>query len=124
MATLAPNVGAGRRRKPSLVPDVYERVLSAGALILLLAVLVALWRGRADFGAVPTAVWPHLLTIVVAVSLTPVLLLGRRGSPGHRTLGTVWVVSMLATAVSSFFIRQVGHGGFSLIHLLSVFTLI
>ena len=31
---------------------------------------------------------------------------------------------MLATAISSFFIRQTGNGSFSLIHLLSILTLV
>jgi len=127
MATVARagNVGSiAPGRRVSLAPDRFERVLSVGAVVLLAAIVAALFRGRHDLAAVPTVVWPHLLTIVVAVALTPVLLLGRRGARRHRALGTVWVAAMLATAISSFFIRQVAHGGFSAIHVLSVLTLV
>ncbi len=110
----------GRR---SLAPDLYERILSGGAIVLLLAVLAALWRGREQFDRVPGAVWLHLLTITLAVALTPVLLLGRRGTQRHRALGTIWVAAMLATALSSFFIREIAHGRPSLIHVLSAWTL-
>lgn len=123
MATIVGTAG-DRPMRRSLAPDLYERVLSGGAIALLLAVLAALWRGRAQFGQVPAMVWLHLATITIAVALTPVLLLGRRGALRHRTLGTIWVAAMLATAASSFFIRLIGNGGFSLIHLLPAYTLV
>lgn len=105
-------------------PDHYERILSIAAIVLLAAVAVALVRGRADWARVPVAVWPHLATIVVALALTPVMLLRRRGDARHRVLGYVWIAAMLATAASTWFIRDANHGGFSWIHLLSVWTLI
>ena len=40
----------------------------------------------------------------------------------HRILGWTWVVMMMTVAVSSFFIRTINPGGFSLIHILSVFV--
>lgn len=123
MATIIEHA-AHRPLRRSLAPDLYERILSGGAALLLLAVLAALWRGRDQFDRVPGAVWLHLATITLAVALTPVLLLGRRGARGHRTLGTIWVVAMLATAASSFLIRQIGSGGFSWIHILSAWTLV
>lgn len=111
------------RAKP-LAADRYERILSYAALALLAAVAVALFKGRADLVRVPPVVWPHLATIIVALTLTPVILLGQRGSTRHRVLGTIWVAAMMATAASSFAIRQIGHGAFSFIHLLSVWTLV
>ena len=123
MATLAPPP-VKHRRPLSLAPDWYEKLLAAGSIVLLVAVAVALWKGRAGWARVPPVIWPHLLTIIVAVALTPVMLLRRRGDPRHRVLGFIWVAAMLATAASSFFIREIGDGGFSLIHLLSIWTLI
>lgn len=123
MATIAHTTNERSIRK-SLAPDLYERVLSGGAVILLVAILAALWRGQSQFGRVPATVWLHLGTITIAVALTPILLLGRRGTQAHRMLGTLWVLAMLATAASSFLIRQIADGGFSLIHILSAWTLI
>lgn len=117
MATLAPP------RSTTLAPDLFERILSAGAVILLACIVIAVAKGRAQWGMIPPIVWPHLLTITVAVALTPVMLLRRRGDPLHRRLGWVWVVAMLVTAASSFFIRDINDGGFSFIHILSAWTL-
>ena len=122
MATVASD--AGRPAVKPITPDTYERVLSAGALVLLLAVLVALFKGRAEWGQIPPIIWPHLLTIIVAVALTPVMLLRPRGTRSHRRLGWLWVAAMFLTALLSLFVRNANHGGFSFIHILSVWTLI
>ena len=122
MATLAGEVG--RRRAKPITPDGFERVLAFGSLALLAAVAAALVRGRAEWGLVPWQVWPHLLTIVVALALTPVLLLNRRGDRRHRRLGAIWVAAMLLTALLSFNLRAINHGSFSFIHVLSAWTLI
>jgi uncharacterized membrane protein len=107
----------------TLAPDLFERILAVGAALLLAAVVGALGKGQADWPRVPALVWAHLLTIVVAVALTPVMLLRRRGDRRHRALGWVWVTAMLLTAASSFFIRDINDGGFSFIHILSAWTL-
>ncbi|MFD1787315.1 DUF2306 domain-containing protein [Sphingomonas floccifaciens] len=122
MATIIGQADAPPARR-NLAPDTYERILSGGAVILLIAILAALWRGREQFDRVPGPVWLHLATITLAVALTPVLLLGRRGARRHRTVGTIWVVAMLATAASSFLIREIANGRPSLIHVLSAWTL-
>lgn len=111
------------RRRAALAPDRYERALAAGAVLLTGAVLVALVRGRAHWGAVPVTVWAHLLSILFALILTPVLLLRARGTAQHRWLGTIWVVAMLATALVSLFVHS-GPGPFGPIHILSAATLI
>jgi uncharacterized membrane protein len=107
----------------SLAPDTFEKILSAGAVLLLAAVVGALIKGVAEWNRVPAFVWLHLATIVVALALTPVMLLRRRGTPSHRRLGWVWAVAMLLTAAISFLIRDANKGGFSFIHILSVWTL-
>lgn len=111
-------------RRDPLAPDTYERILAFGAIVLFAAVMAALFKGRAEWPLVPFVVWPHLATVMLATGLTPVMLLRRRGDRPHRLLGTLWVVSMIATAALSFNLRLINDGGFSLIHLLSVFTLI
>ncbi|GAA3693056.1 hypothetical protein GCM10022268_00030 [Sphingomonas cynarae] len=117
MATLAPTID----RHP-LAADGYERILSAGAVVLLVAVTAALVCGAAEWDWVPLLIWLHLATIVVALALTPVILLGKRGDARHRGLGRLWAGAMIATALLSLGIRTAG--GFGIIHLLSLFTLV
>lgn len=115
---------AGPRPRNILAPDLYDRFLSFASLALLAAVLTALWRGRAEWGEVPLFVWLHIVTIVAAVTLTPAMLLRRRGDRLHRRLGRVWVSAMTLTAAFSFGIRGLNSGSLGLIHLLSAWTLI
>lgn len=122
MATLADNLSAPAKRV-SLAPDRFERALGIGAGVLLFFVFAALVRGRAEWARVPLEVWPHIVTIVVALALTVPLMLRRRGDRRHRVLGTIWVAAMIATALFSFRIHTV-NGGWSWIHLLSIWTLV
>ena len=100
-----------------------DRLLAGAALLLLACVLAALFRGHAEWSTVPVVVWPHLATIMLALALTPVMLLRRKGDTRHRALGYVWVAAMFGTALLSFAIRQ-PDGSFSIIHILSVWTVI
>ena len=122
MATTA--APAPARAKLSLKPDSFDRLLSAAAVALLAAVLTALWRGRGEWAEVPAFVWGHIATIVLAVVLTPVMLLRRRGDRLHRRLGWVWVSAMALTAILTFWIRGLNQGSLSLIHILSAWTLV
>ena len=70
------------------------------------------------------AVQLHLATVLVALAIGIVLLLGVKGRTMHRTLGWVWVVAMMTAAVSSLFIRMLNHGSLSFIHLLSGWTIV
>lgn len=125
MATvLEPVAGRARARVRPISADPLERVLAYAATVLLAAVLVALARGVGEWGRVPALVWAHLLTIIVALALTPVILLRRRGDHRHRLLGRVWAVAMVATAAISLFVHESGPGHFGPIHILSVWTLI
>ncbi|HTI31284.1 MAG TPA: hypothetical protein VL405_04065 [Sphingomonas sp.] len=119
MATVAP----GKRAHP-FAPDTFERVLAIGAVVLLAAALIAIARGHADWPRVPLTIWGHLATILVAVALTPIMLLRPRGDRLHRKLGWVWASAMLLTAIGSLFVRNLNHGSFSIIHVLSVWTII
>jgi uncharacterized membrane protein len=121
VATLVDN-----RVKPvgSLAPNWYDKLLAAGSALLLAAALIAVAKGSADWARVPALVWAHLITVLIATALTPYMLLRARGTKQHRTLGKVWVAAMIATAGISLFVKVVHPGHFSVIHLLSVFTLI
>lgn len=120
MATVA---DASKAARPTDV-TLFDKVLAAGALLLLLATLTALGRRVDWWPEIPANVWAHLFTILVATSLTPVMLLRRRGDRLHRTLGYIWVAAMALTAAITFDIRLINEGSFSPIHILSIWTLI
>jgi uncharacterized membrane protein len=113
----------GTKRK-TIAPDSFERVLATAAIVLLTVITLAVALGRPEWHAISPLLWFHLGTIAIALALTPVMLLRRRGDHRHRRLGYVWVASMLLTALVSFAIRDANDGSFSFIHILSVWTLI
>jgi uncharacterized membrane protein len=111
------------KRSP-LAPDALEKGLAAGSVLLLSALLAALFRGRAEWDHLTLSVWLHLISIAGALILTPILMLRRRGDRTHRKLGWVWAALMFGTAVISFNIRFNTPGQLSWIHLLSVLTIL
>lgn len=113
----------GKRSKP-LAPDLFERVLAVASAVMLLFVVAALVRGYPHWAEAKPTVWAHLLTIIVALALTPPLLLQKRGTRRHRRLGWAWSVAMFSTAFISFFIHESGPGLFSPIHLLAGLTVV
>ena len=108
----------------SLAPTGYDRFLAVGAILLLAVVLVALGRGAGRWAQLPWVVWAHLLTILMALALTPVMMLRRRGDRLHRRLGWAWAASLFLTAALSFGVRTINPGQLSLIHILSAWTLL
>ena len=120
MATIT---GTTPRVKP-LAADGYEKFLAVAATALLITVLTALVRGHAHWGRVPWPVWAHLATILTALALTPVQLLRPRGDQLHRLLGRVWVIAMLLAALFSLLVHSINPGGFSFIHILSVYVIV
>ena len=121
MATIATDTA--RRPRIAFAPDTFERILAYASVILMAAVIVALARGYGQWSRIPGTIWAHLATIMIALALTPTMLLRPRGDRLHRQLGRVWAAAMFATAGISLFIRE-SNGSFSLIHILSVSTLI
>ena len=112
------------RRARLWAPDLFERMLALAAVALLLTALTALVRGRPHWGDANLPIWLHLGTILVALALTPVMLLRPRGDRLHRRLGWVWSAAMLLTAALSFLVRNSNHGRLSFIHLLSAYVLL
>ena len=111
-------------RRSAFAPDTFERVLALGSMLMLAAVLAALARGHSQWHLVPPVIWAHLLTIITALGLTPMMLLRPRGDRLHRVLGWIWASSMALTAAISLAVKVITPGHFSLIHLLSVYTLV
>jgi uncharacterized membrane protein len=73
----------------------------------------------------PLAVQIHVAAVLPAAVLGAYILLNRKGTPRHRLFGKIWMVLMVVTSLSSFFIHGINlFFGFSPIHLLSVFVLV
>jgi uncharacterized membrane protein len=122
MATAA-SVARPPAYKP-IAPDRTERVLGMLTILLLAVVFTALARGASHWHQLPWTLWLHLLTMIATLALTPAILWMPRGTPRHRQFGYAWVAALGTTAIDSFALRLSNHGGFSLIHLLSVVTLV
>jgi len=110
--------------RPPNSSNLFERVLAFACIGLTGMTLVALARGRAEWSLLPSAVWLHLGAVLIALVLTPVLLLRRRGDARHRLLGWIWAIAMLVTALSTVQVRMIDPGNFSLIHILSLVVLV
>ena len=67
----------------------------------------------------------HLSAVAPAVALGVAQLFMQKGTRMHKLMGWLWVSAMAVVAVSSFWIFEIRNGGgFSVIHLLSVWTVI
>lgn len=71
------------------------------------------------------------LIAVHAFAATTSILLGgwqlffsEKGSMAHQVVGRIWVALMLFVSVSSFWIHELRPGRFSLLHILSVVTIV
>lgn len=75
----------------------------------------------------PLAVHIHVATVVPAIVLGLwLILLSRKGAPGHRAIGAVYLALMTATCGAALLIHSTnpsGPLGFSLIHLFVPLTL-
>jgi uncharacterized membrane protein len=70
-----------------------------------------------------TVVAVHASAALLSLTLGAAQLLRRRyGDRLHRRVGRVWVGAMYLTVLSSFLIRELRPGHFTLFHALSVFT--
>ena len=66
----------------------------------------------------------HVLAAVSAFGVGLVMLVLPKGTGLHKTLGWGWVLVMAATAISSFFITGLNGDFWSIIHLLSGWTVV
>lgn len=74
--------------------------------------------------AAPAVIQLHLASALTALAIGVVLMMRVKGTALHKLLGWTWVLAMGSTAVSSLFIREINHGAFSFIHLLSGWTIV
>ncbi len=107
-----------------ITSDAYERALAYAASALFVVAAIAVAKGHGQWDRVPAIIWLHLGTIALALGLTPVLLLRRRGDDLHRMLGWTWASAMFVTAALTFFVRVINPGHLTLIHLPSLLTIV
>jgi uncharacterized membrane protein len=108
-------------RGSRLLPDA---AIGAAILLLLAAVLLAIVRSGGEWESLSRAVQLHLAAIIATLGLTAAQMIRVKGTPLHRGIGWFWVMAMLLAALSSFWIRDMADGGFSIIHLLSAWVMI
>lgn len=73
----------------------------------------------------PLAVQVHVATVVPAALIGAIVFLNRKGTPLHKALGRIWMVLMVVTALSTFFIHEIDlFLGFSPIHVISILVVI
>lgn len=73
----------------------------------------------------PLAVQFHVATVLPAALLGAVLLARPKGTSAHRLLGKIWLLLMVVTSFSTFFIHDLKTvGNFSPIHLLSIYVIV
>ncbi|MFN7180529.1 DUF2306 domain-containing protein [Hyphomonas sp.] len=111
------------------------KLLMAG-MVILYAVISHTMLGAEDMGPVqlridlspllriPPVLQAHIAGAVLSFIIGSVLLLGLKGNGLHRALGYSWVGAMTVTAVSSFWLTGLNGDSYSVIHLLSGWTLI
>jgi len=104
-------------------------VLVGSGLLIALAVIGAL-GGRAHLHAPdlallerqPPVILIHMTSALTALFIGVGLMWGPKGTTIHRGFGWAWVIAMMTTALSSFFIHQINPHGFSPIHALSAYV--
>lgn len=72
----------------------------------------------------PWLVKLHIFTALAALLIGTVILLRPKGRGLHKALGWSWVVAMAVTAISSLWITDLNGGMWSLVHLLSGWTIV
>ena len=79
------------------------------------------------FSEASPIIFLHLMFAVLAIVIGAIQFICKKGTTLHRGLGYVWVIAMVVICLSSFGIKTIMpsgiFGGFSPIHLLSIWVL-
>ena len=124
MSALSLSRPAQSSRRPAAdLPRGGRAFFATGAGVATLTIGAALVRtltgqtpGAAALKEVALAI--HLVSVVPALPLGAYVLLARKGTARHRLLGKLWLLLMIAAAMSALWIRHLNDGSFSAIHLL------
>ena len=82
------------------------------------------WPNLSLIAQVPLVIQIHLMAALAAFAIATFQILGPKGTTLHRTLGWIWVLFMGTVAISSLWIKLINRGHFSVIHILSLVTLV
>lgn len=130
-ASLMPAASKSGRRR-----NIMTWTLAALAAAVLAPIAPALWRQlqRAEFrphapdwalfAALPLQVQIHVTAAFTALAIGAVILARPKGRGLHKALGWSWVAAMMTTALSSLFITGLNGDFYSMVHLLSGWTLV
>ena len=66
----------------------------------------------------------HIILALLAVGFGTKNLISKKGDKTHKIIGWIWVILMFYVAISSYWIKELNGGGYSWIHMLSIWTLI
>ena len=69
------------------------------------------------FTEAPLVIQIHWITALTALVFGITMLVRRKGTASHKLIGRMFIILMLVTAISSFWIREINRGGFSWIHI-------
>lgn len=70
------------------------------------------------------AIQIHLVTALAALIFGTIMWLRPKGTKSHKYLGRAFIMMMVVTAISAYFIRTLADGSFSWIHIFVPITLI
>ncbi|WP_371396868.1 DUF2306 domain-containing protein [Fretibacter rubidus] len=70
------------------------------------------------------AIQIHLVTALAALVFGTIMWLRPKGTKSHKFMGRAFIMMMVVTAISAYFIRTLANGSFSWIHIFVPITLI
>jgi len=65
----------------------------------------------------------HWIAALLALVFGLIMLARKKGTPSHKIIGRLFILLMLITAISSFWIREINRDSFSWIHIFIPITL-
>ena len=68
-------------------------------------------------------IYAHATLALLAVPLGLYILLAKKGTKQHRILGRIWVTFLIIVSLTAIFIQAINPGQYSLIHLLTPWTI-
>jgi len=74
--------------------------------------------------AAGAAVQIHLVSVLAAFVIGTWMIVRPKGTPPHKLLGRLFIVLLMVTAISTFWIHSINRDGFSPLHLLAVYVLL
>lgn len=122
MTNTTPQAATAKPRRGAVILRVAIMLILVGGLIFLSMQMGAHQTRNGGYHTPAWALLIHLFTVIPALPLGAWVLARRKGTPGHKIAGKVWMTLMFVTAIDSFWIRTSGSIG--PIHILSAVTIV